>query len=142
MKKYTKFLKDIILISRITGTDRKKVRVFTSVVLSNATVVLDIAIIIVIANLFTRSYGETNFVIDFLMDNVEILPIVIVIRFVIQYIQKVVLLNLTHEVDRNLRIYLLKETFEKGNYSISDAYYFINTLSVHIATFYGTFQLY
>ena len=87
MKKYTKFLKDIILISRITGTDRKKVRVFTSVVLSNATVVLDIAIIIVIANLFT-SYGETNFVIDFLMDNVEILPIVIVIRFVIQYIQK------------------------------------------------------
>ena len=138
MKKYTKFLKDIILISRITGTDRKKVRVFTSVILSNATVVLDIAIIIVIANLFTRSYGEANFVIDFLMDNVEILPIVIVIRFVIQYIQKVVLLNLTHEVDRNLRIYLLKETFEKGNYSISDAYYFINTLSVHIATFYGS----
>ncbi len=46
MKKYIKFLKDIILISRITGTDRKKVRVFTSVILSNATVVLDIGIII------------------------------------------------------------------------------------------------
>tara|TARA_E500000178_G_scaffold356690_1_gene437242 strand:- start:15038 stop:16654 length:1617 start_codon:yes stop_codon:yes gene_type:complete len=138
MKKYIKFLKDIILISRITGTDRKKVRVFTSVILSNATVVLDIAIIIVIANLFTRDYGEKNFLIDLLMENIELLPAIIVIRFVVQYVQKIVLLNLTHEVDRNLRIYLLKEAFEKGNYSISDAYYFINTLSVHIATFYGS----
>ena len=138
MKKYKKFLKDVVLISRVTGTDRKKIRVFYSVILSNATVVLDIAIIIVIANLFTNDNKDSNFLIDFLMENTRLLPLIIILRFFIQYIQKIILLNLTHEVDRNLRVYLLREAFDKGNYSISDAFFFINTLSVHISSFYGS----
>ncbi len=138
MKKYTKFLKDIILISRVTGTSRKKIRVFYSVVLSNLTVVLDIAIIIVIANLFTNEDNNDNFLISFLMENTRILPLVIIVRFLVQYLQKVIILQLQAEVDKNLRIYLLKEAFDKGNYSISDAYFYINTLSVHIANFYGS----
>ena len=123
MKKYTKFLKDIILISRVTGTSRKKIRVFYSVVLSNLTVVLDIAIIIVIANLFTDEDNNDNFLISFLMENTRILPLVIIVRFLVQYLQKVIILQLQAEVDKNLRIYLLKEAFDKGNYSISDAYF-------------------
>jgi len=138
MNKYKKFLKDIILISKVTGTDRKKIRVFYSVVLSNATVVLDIAIIIVIANLFTSENRDSNFLIQFLLDNSRLLPLIIIFRFLIQYLQKIIILNLQHEVDRNLRVYLLREAFDKGNYSISDAYFFINTLSVHISTFYGS----
>ena len=37
----------------------------------------------------------------------------------------------------DLKVYLLKDIYKKGNYSIADATYLINTLSGHIGYFYG-----
>ena len=41
------------------------------------------------------------------------------------------------EVSENLKTYLLKEVYEKGNYSIADATFFITKLTEHISYFYG-----
>ena len=39
-------------------------------------------------------------------------------------------------IEERLRSDFLEEIFLRGNFSISDSYFFINTLSVHISNFY------
>tara|TARA_B110001452_G_scaffold265539_1_gene270391 strand:+ start:51 stop:1415 length:1365 start_codon:yes stop_codon:yes gene_type:complete len=41
-------------------------------------------------------------------------------------------------IQESLRLYFLKEVFDKGNYSISDAFFYVNSLSIHVSTFYGS----
>ena len=38
---------------------------------------------------------------------------------------------------KNLRVYLIKEVYKKGNYSIADATFYINSLSGHVGYFYS-----
>ena len=38
-------------------------------------------------------------------------------------------------VTRNIKVQLLTEVFEKRNYSVADAYFYLNQLSGHIAFF-------
>ena len=37
----------------------------------------------------------------------------------------------------NLKLHILNEIYKKGNYSIADATFYINTLSGHLSYFYG-----
>ena len=39
-----------------------------------------------------------------------------------------------------MKTYMLNEIFEKRNYSVADSYFYINTLSGHIAYFYSSFS--
>ncbi len=43
---------------------------------------------------------------------------------------------LSLQVNENLRFYLLNEMYDKGNYSNADAYYYLNTVSQHVSSFY------
>ena len=45
--------------------------------------------------------------------------------------------SLELEIHKNLRVHLLKEVFDKSNYSVSDAYFYVNELTGHITFFYG-----
>ena len=40
-------------------------------------------------------------------------------------------------VTRNIKVHLLKEVFEKRNYSVADAYFYIGQLAGHVSFFYG-----
>ena len=40
--------------------------------------------------------------------------------------------NLELSIQKNLKVYLINEVFEKRNYSVADAYFYINILSGHI----------
>ena len=72
-----------------------------------------------------------------LFDRLKIfIPIVIIFRFLFQYLQGVILKSLV-KVTLNMRTYLLEEIFNRRNYSVADAYFFMNTLSGHIAFFYS-----
>ena len=51
--------------------------------------------------------------------------------------EKIITTNLQIEIENNLRIYLIEEVFKRGNVSISDAYYYINTLSSQVGGFYS-----
>ena len=136
MKKIKSNINDIIYISRITQVTKKRLRIFFSVLLSNITVLLDIGIIVFFANILTGQVTENQFILFFL-DRIYFLPIIVLLRFFSNFIEKINILSLQLQVEKNLRVYLIKEVYKKGNYSIADATFYINTLSGHVGYFYG-----
>ena len=53
------------------------------------------------------------------------------------YLDKLNVFSLQLSISENLKVYLLKDIYKKGNYSIVDATYHITKLTEHIAYFYG-----
>ena len=136
MNKLKQYFDEIIYISRVTKVTKKRLRIFLSVLLSNLTVILDIAIIIFFAYILTGDSTDNVYILFFL-DKIYLLPLIIILRFFANFIEKVNILSLKLQVEKNLRVYLLKEVYKKGNYSIADATFYINTLSGHVGFFYG-----
>ena len=142
MKKLKLLITDILKVSKITKTSKKKRRIIFSVFLSNLIVFFDILIILIFTNIFTSNLNAQNFIVDFFMNNLFLFPVVILLRFLSIYIEKMNVVNLKLNIEENLRTHLIKEIFDKGNYSISDAYYFINTISMQVSSFYGTLTVF
>lgn len=136
MNKFRQSINEIIYISRITQVTKKKMRIVLSVILSNVTVLIDIIIIIFFANLLTGE-GSGNAVINYLLENIFYLPIFVLLRFITNFIEKANIFSMSLQVEKNLRVYLIKEVYKKGNYSIADATFYINSLSGHVGYFYG-----
>ncbi len=136
MVKIKQYFDEIIYISRITKVTKKRLRIFFSVILSNLTVVLDIAIIIFFAYILTGETTDNEFIVYFL-ERIYFLPIIVFLRFLSNFVEKMNILSLQLQVEKNLRVYLIKEVYKKGNYSIADATFYINTLSGHVGYFYG-----
>ena len=42
----------------------------------------------------------------------------------------------------NLKLFLLTEVFEKRNYSVADAYFYINVLAGHVSFFYSNLAIF
>ena len=132
-----------IYVSRLTSVGNKKLRIFLSVILSNAAVGLDILIIVTFSTLLTEEIAYSNEaivnLISYLSESLLILPALVVLRFLFLLIEKLNIETLSLEVAEKLRFYVMKETFTKGNLSTSDAYYYITQVSVHISSFYRSF---
>lgn len=140
MRKLKIFVKDIIYVSKKTGTNNKKLLILASVLLSNLTAAADIGIIVLFTRFFadgsTYGAGFEDFL-DLLFSIKLFLPLLIIMRFIFVYFQNYILKILELRVQKNLKTYLLSEVFDKSNYSIADAYFFINTLTGHIGYFYS-----
>ena len=139
MNNFKLLIKDILVVSKSTKTSKKKRRIIFSVLLSNLIVFFDILIILTFTNIFTSSISTQNIIAKFVMDKLWLFPIIILLRFLAIYVEKMNVLSLKLKIEENLRTYLIKEIFDKGNYSISDAYFYVNTISNQVASFYGTF---
>tara|TARA_Y100000389_G_scaffold191155_1_gene216867 strand:+ start:20011 stop:21624 length:1614 start_codon:yes stop_codon:yes gene_type:complete len=142
MDNFKALLSDILKVSKITNTSKKKRRIVFSVVLSNLIVFFDILIILVFTNIFTSNDNFQNILVEFVMENLYIFPLIIILRFASIYFEKLNVIKLKLNIEENLRTHLVKEIFDKGNYSISDAYYFITTISMQVASFYGTLTVF
>ena len=105
--------------------------------LSNLNVVLDIASILILTSILVGEISVDNAFIDFVVDKSFLLPVIVVLRFVFNFLEKTNLKNLELEIQEKLRSYLLREVFNKSNYSISDSFFYINIVSTHISFFYG-----
>lgn len=136
MKNLRKNIDEILYISRITQVTKKRLRIFLSVILSNTTVVLDIAIIIFFAYILTGE-ATNNQIVQYFVERIYFLPIVVFLRFLSNFVERINILSLQLQVEKNLRVYLIKEVYKKGNYSIADATFYINTLSGHVGYFYA-----
>ena len=140
MRKLKIFVNDILYVSKKTGTNNKKLLILASVLLSNLTAAADIGIIVLFTRFFTdgTTYGAgfEDFL-DLLFSFKLFLPLLIIMRFIFVYFQNYILKILELRVQKNLKTYLLSEVFDKSNYSIADAYFFINTLTGHIGYFYS-----
>ena len=140
MKHIRKIINDVLYVSRMTGTYNKKKIVFSAVVLSQITAIADIALIILFAALITGEFDQTNIFSPFteiVMERRIILPIIIFFRFLFIYLQNISLKKLELNVRQNLNVFLLREVFDKRNYSVADAYFYLNNLSGHISYFYS-----
>ncbi len=136
MSKFKQSFNEIIHISRITQVTKKRLRILLSVLLSNITVILDIAIIVFFAYILTGDSTENKYILYFL-ERIYFLPLIVFLRFFSNFVEKMNILSLQLQVEKNLRVYLIKEVYKKGNYSIADATFYINTLSGHVGYFYG-----
>ena len=112
MVKIKQYFDEIIYISRITKVTKKRLRIFFSVILSNLTVVLDIAIIIFFAYILTGETTDNEFIVYFL-ERIYFLPIIVFLRFLSNFVEKMNILSLQLQVEKNLRVYLIKEVYKK-----------------------------
>jgi len=118
----------------------KKLRIILTVVLANLVAAVDIGLILVFSAVIANSFQSENilsFVVQIFLDNNYLIPLLVVLRFVFVYAQTINMKSLELEIHKNLRVHLLKEVFDKSNYSVSDAYFYVNELTGHITFFYG-----
>ena len=132
------FYDDLIKVSKLTRTKNKKLRIFLLAIILNLLVFFDIIIILYFSVIFSQEIQFNNFIISFFLDRYYFLPLFIVFRFLLIYFEKVITTKLQIDIEKNLRTHLLEEVFVRGNVSISDAYYYVNTLSAQVGGFYST----
>ena len=111
--------------------------------LSQLTAVSDITIIAIFASIIADQFTNIEFInelILFILDYWILIALLVVFRFIFLYLQQILIKNLEYNVNLNMKTYLLKEVFEKRNYSVADTYFYVNTLSGHIAFFYSSFS--
>ena len=138
-KKLNSMYKDVLYVSKITNTRNKKIRILLTVVLSNLVAAVDIGLILIFSAIITDEFQSNNilsFLVEILLNNRFLIPLLVLARFVFVYIQSINLKLLELEIGRNLKKRLLEEVFSKSNYSISDAYFYVNELTGHVTFFY------
>src|SRR5210317_507201 len=138
MKKIKLFFINLGLVSIATSTSKKKLKIFISIILTNFIVFSDIIIILFVSSFFTELVVPEFLKAIGIFENNLLFPIFVFLRFLCIYIDKVNIFGLQFEIEKNLRKYMIRQIFNKGNYSISDTYYFVNTISVQVAAFFKT----
>jgi len=140
MRNLKSVLKRIIYVSKLTNIKKKKLRILLSVVLANLIVTIDVCIIIIFSSLLTNAINNDNaivlLVIEIIENNLYLIPLLVVFRYLIMFADRMNMEILSLQVNENLRFYLLNEMYDKGNYSNADAYYYLNTVSQHVSSFY------
>jgi len=143
VRNFRKVVKDILYVSKITRVGNKKLLILSVTLLSQLTAVSDIAIIAIFASIIADQFTNIEFInelILFILDYPILIALLVVFRFIFLYLQQILIKNLEYNVNLNMKTYLLKEVFEKRNYSVADTYFYVNTLSGHIAFFYSSFS--
>ena len=136
------FFDDLVKVSKITKAKNKKIKIISLALISNSLVFFDILIILYFANIFSQEIQFNNAITDFFLSKEFLLPLVIFLRFFFIYIEKIITINLQISVEKNLRLHLLEEVFTRGNVSVSDAYFYVNTLSAQVGGFYSTLSVF
>tara|TARA_X000000368_G_C23055308_1_gene723567 strand:+ start:2082 stop:3701 length:1620 start_codon:yes stop_codon:yes gene_type:complete len=142
VKQFKQIIQDVIYISKITKTKNKKILTIISVFLSQFSALIDISIIAIFSVLIAEQYTSiqlVNSILDYFVENKLMIIVLVSFRYVFQYFQKTIIYKLELSVNKNLKIYILKEIFDKRNYSVSDSYYFINVISMHVSYFFSSF---
>ena len=140
MMQLKKIINDILYVSKLTKTNNKKAIILVAVVLSQLTAAIDIIIIVLFATFITgNAYDNPLLVslIDYVLIYKFLFPVLVLLRFLFIYLQSMSLKNLELSIQKNLKVYLVNEVFEKRNYSVADAYFYINVLSGHVSFFYS-----
>ena len=145
-KKFLELYKKTIYVSKLTTVGNKKLRILLSVLLSNFAVFLDIVMIVSFSKLLTDRISYNNvFILEaltILTSSWILLPLLVLLRFTFLFIEKLNIESLSLNVQENLRLYLMKQIFIKGNLSTNDSYFYINTVSNHVSNFYRTFAVF
>ena len=116
MKQLNKIVQDIFYVSKLTRTNNKKVIITIAVILSQLTALTDVVIIVLFATFITGNSYENPILssaIDFIFEYKIIFPALVLFRFLFIYLQSMSLKNLELSIQKNLKVYLVNEVFEK-----------------------------
>jgi len=133
-----KIVSDILYVSKITKTQKKKFIIIFSVFLTQLIAFSDIAIILFFTTIlsdisvFPKEMESLNFFFEIKI----LLPTIILFRYYVQYLQSVTIKKLEQVIQMNLKNYILSQVFENRNFSTADTYFYLNTLGPHISYFY------
>ena len=130
---------NILFVSRLTKTGNKKLIIVFSVILSNLSALMDILLILAFTAIITDKANDSSFseyFINIFVTYKWLLPVVVLARYACIYFQSIVEKNLVLNVQKNLKVHVLYEVFDKRNYSVADAYFYINDITGHISFFY------
>ena len=137
-----KIIDDIFYVSKLTGIKNKKLLIIFSILLSQLTAATDLALIAVFAAIIADQLTNIEFInllFEFFINNKFLIGLLVFLRYLISYLQFSIMKQLELAVTINLKSYMFTKILEQKNYSKADTFYFINTLSTHIAFFYSNF---
>tara|TARA_B100000902_G_scaffold59643_1_gene66750 strand:- start:31788 stop:33410 length:1623 start_codon:yes stop_codon:yes gene_type:complete len=140
MNLYKQILSDVWYVSKITSVGNKKLILFSVIILSQFTAFSDVALILIFSSIITGEYTDDGLISPFVELFLEfkfLVPILVLARFTFTYIQSMTMKRLEMRVTKNIKVHLLREVFEKRNYSVADAYFYIGQLAGHVSFFYG-----
>ncbi len=140
LNKLKQLSKDVLFVSKATNTKNKKIKISTVIVLSNLTAAADIGMILIFASIITGSFASNNplsFIVQFFLDFKIFIPFIVIARFAFVFATSIIMKKLEYEIAENIRVFFLQQIFNRSNYSVSDAYFYINTLTGHVTFFYA-----
>ena len=129
-------ISEVLKVTKSINVKNIKQKLLISILLSNFVVFFDILIIYLLSSYFQKI--KVPEIISFLDLEIlkQFLPLIVFLRFTSVYLDVMNIHRLRLSIEERLRSDFLEEIFLRGNFSISDSYFFINTLSVHISNFY------
>jgi|MDTC01.1.fsa_nt_gb ABC-type multidrug transport system fused ATPase/permease subunit len=140
MKNLKDIVSDILYVSKLTKTKNKKLLIISSILLSQLSAGIDLIIIASFASFVASQLTNieiVNFAIDVIDKYKIILVLLVISRYFVAYIQAMILKKIELSATISLRVYLFAKMLQQKNFSTGDQYYYINTLSGHIAYFYS-----
>lgn len=144
--KIKQLIEKTLYVSKLTTVKNKKLRILFSVFFANVAVFLDLSIILLFSILLTGEINYTNAtvtaIINFFLLNKYLLIFLVIFRFIALLLERLNLEMLALKVNENLRLNLMNQSFQKGNLSTSDAYYYINQVAAHVSGFYRAITLF
>jgi len=132
IEKIKELYTDIVKVSKLSKVGKKKLRILLSIFLANVTVLTDLLIIVVFSRILGKELTSENVIIDFVLNNKYLLPFIIIFRFVAIYIEKTNIQLLVLQIMQNLKDYILREVYKKGNFSVADATFYWNIFDSYI----------
>ncbi len=142
MKNIVQVVKDIMYVSKLTDTKNKKFLIAGSIVLSQLTAGTDLLLIGIFAAIIADQFSNVetlNILLEFFISNKIFIVLTVLLRYIFNYLQFAILKKMEIDVLVGLKNYMFDKILEQKNYSTSDTYYYLNTLSVHISFFYSNF---
>ena len=102
MERLKNTYRETLYISKITGVTKKKLRILFSVLLSNVVVLIDIVIILIFSQFLTDSNID-NLVINFIMEKQFLIPIIVIVRFGVNVLEKINIISLKLQVEKKFK---------------------------------------
>ena len=123
------FYSDLVNVSKLTKTKNKKLKIIFLAMTINIMVALDIIIILFFSNFFSDEISFTNSILEYILSYEKLLPIYILFRFFLIYLEKIITTNLQIDIENNFKpIFGIKRSLadKKQFWSIGD--WKINTI--------------
>ena len=94
MNTFRDVIKDILYVSKLTGTKNKKLLITTSIILSQLTAGVDLLLIAIFASIIADQFTNIEFLnnlLNFFIENKILVLIIFITRYLINYFQFTIL---------------------------------------------------